>query len=87
MSGMGLQAAYTRENKTGALFVHQHDRLVYRVKIKPGRTNNNGTSNSGVRRGGGSNPPPPPKFLSFDKVEPDCKLSRKCLVFLFQHPN
>jgi hypothetical protein len=29
----------------------------------------------------------PPKFRSFDKVEPDCKLSRKCLVFLFQHPN
>ena len=31
--------------------------------------------------------PPPPKFRSFDEVEPDCKLSRKCLVFLFQHPN
>ena len=31
--------------------------------------------------------PPLPKFRSFDKVEPDCKLSRKCLVFLFQHPN
>ena len=30
---------------------------------------------------------PPPKFRSFDKVEPDCKLSRKCLVFLLQHPN
>ena len=28
-----------------------------------------------------------PKFRSFDKVEPDCKLSGKCLVFLFQHPN
>jgi hypothetical protein len=36
---------------------------------------------------GGSNPSPPPKFLSFDTVEPDCKLSGKCLVFLFQHPN
>ena len=36
-------------------------------------------------REGGSNPPP--KFRSFDKVEPDCKLSGKCLVFLFQHPN
>ena len=35
---------------------------------------------------GGVNPPPP-KFRSFDKVEPDCKLSGKCLVFLFQHPN
>ena len=44
---------------------------------------------SGVPRGslGGSKPPPPPKFRSFDKVEPDCKLSGKCLVFLFQHPN
>jgi hypothetical protein len=31
--------------------------------------------------------PPPPKFRSFDKIEPDCKLSGKCLVFLFQHPN
>ena len=31
--------------------------------------------------------PPPLKIWSFDKVEPDCKLSRKCLVFLFQHPN
>ena len=30
---------------------------------------------------------PPPKFRSFNKVEPDCKLSEKCLVFLFQHPN
>jgi hypothetical protein len=29
----------------------------------------------------------PPKFRSFNKVEPDCKLSGKCLVFLFQHPN
>ena len=29
----------------------------------------------------------PPKFQSFDKVEPGCKLSGKCLVFLFQHPN
>ena len=28
-----------------------------------------------------------PKFRSFDKVELDCKLSRKYLVFLFQHPN
>ena len=31
--------------------------------------------------------PPPPKFRSFNKVEPDCKLSEKCLVFLFQHTN
>ena len=31
--------------------------------------------------------PPPPKFRSFDKVEPDCKLSGKYLVFLCQHPN
>ena len=23
----------------------------------------------------------------FDKLKPDCKLSGKCLVFLFQHPN
>jgi hypothetical protein len=30
---------------------------------------------------------PPPKFRSFDKVETDCKLSGKCLVFLFQHPD
>jgi len=30
---------------------------------------------------------PSPKFRSFDKVEPDCKLSGKYLVFLFQHPN
>jgi len=30
---------------------------------------------------------PSPKFRSFDKVEKDCKLSGKCLVFLFQHPN
>jgi hypothetical protein len=34
---------------------------------------------------GGSTPPPEiPKFY---KVEPDCKLSGKCLVFLFQQPN
>ena len=37
--------------------------------------------------GGGWSVQTPPKFRSFDKVEPDCKLSRKCLVFLFQHPN
>ena len=36
---------------------------------------------------GGSNISPPPEFRSFDKFEPDCKLSGKCLVFLFQHPN
>ena len=34
---------------------------------------------SGVPRGGGWGvQTPPPKFLSFDKVEPDCKLSGKC---------
>ena len=43
--------------------------------------------------GGGGFQTPPTKFRSFDKVEPDCKLCRKCLVFLFllnlgrQHPN
>ena len=44
---------------------------------------------SGVPRGGwlGGFKPPPPKFRSFVKVEPDCKLSGKCLVFLFQHLN
>ena len=40
---------------------------------------------SGVPRRGGFQPPP--KFPSFDKVEPDCKLSEKCLVYLFQHRN
>jgi hypothetical protein len=41
------------------------------------------------RRGGGVRVfnPPPPKFRSFDEVEPDCKLSGKGLMFLFQHPN
>ena len=39
------------------------------------------------RREVGGVQPPPPKFLSFDNVEPDCKLSGKCLVFPFQHPN
>ena len=38
-------------------------------------------------RGGFGGFNPPLKFLSFDKVEPDCKLSGKCLVFLFQHGN
>ena len=33
------------------------------------------------RGGVGVFKPPPPKFQSFDKVEPDCKLSGKCLVF------
>jgi hypothetical protein len=37
--------------------------------------------------GVGVQTPFPQKFRSFDKVEPDCKLSGKCLVFLFQHPN
>ena len=40
-----------------------------------------------VGGGGGGIQPPPPKFRSFDKVEPDCKLNGKCIVFLFQHPN
>ena len=44
-----------------------------------------GALSSGVQRGGGFKPPP--KFRSFDKAAFDCKLSRKCLVFLFQHPN
>ena len=39
------------------------------------------------RGGFGGIQTPPPKFRNFDKVEPDCKLSGKCLVFLFQHPN
>ena len=43
--------------------------------------------NSGVPRGRIWGVPPPPKFRSFDTVEPDYKLSRKYLVFLFQHPN
>ena len=30
---------------------------------------------------------PNPASRKFDKVEPDCKLSGKCLVFLFKHPN
>jgi hypothetical protein len=30
---------------------------------------------------------PAPTSRKFDKVEPGCKLSGKCLVFLFQHPN
>ena len=38
------------------------------------------------RTRGGSNHPPL-KFRNFDKVELDCKLSGKCLLFLFQHPN
>jgi hypothetical protein len=43
----------------------------------------------GVPRGefGGGFKHPPPKFRIFDRVEPGCKLSGKCLVFLFQHPN
>ena len=45
---------------------------------------------SGVTRGvclGCSTPPSPTKFRSFDTAAFDWKLSRKCLVFLFQHPN
>ena len=43
---------------------------------------------SGVPRGRGFGVfNPPPKFRSFDKAAFDCKLSGKCLVFLFQHPN
>jgi hypothetical protein len=44
---------------------------------------------SGVPGGGGGNSttttPPKKKIPKFYKVELDCKLSRKCLVFLFQH--
>ena len=39
------------------------------------------------RKFGWVQPPHPPKFRRFDKVEPDCKLSGKYFVFLFQHPN
>ena len=35
----------------------------------------------------GGSTPLPPKFRSFDKVEPECKLSAKCLLFQFQHNN
>jgi len=30
---------------------------------------------------------PTPTSRKSDRVKPDCKLSGKCLVFLFQHPN
>jgi hypothetical protein len=36
---------------------------------------------------GGAKSPPPPEIPQFYKVEPDCKLSGKCLVFVFQHRN
>jgi hypothetical protein len=36
---------------------------------------------------GGSTLPPSPEIPKFYKVEPDCKLSGKCLVLPFQHPN
>ena len=39
------------------------------------------------RTEGGGVQTPPPKFRNFDKVEPDCKFSGKCLVFLFQRLN
>ena len=42
---------------------------------------------SGVSRGGLGCSNPLLKFRSFEKVEPDCKLIEKCLVFLFQHSN
>ena len=42
---------------------------------------------SGVPREGFGVFNPPPKFRSFDTAAFDCKLSEKCLVFLFQHPN
>jgi hypothetical protein len=41
----------------------------------------------GVGEGVGGVFKPAPKFQSFDKAAFDCKLSGKCLVFLFQHPN
>ena len=47
-------------------------------------------AHSGVPSGGGwgvKPPTPHPKFRSFDTAAFDCKLSGKCLVFLFQHPN
>jgi hypothetical protein len=37
--------------------------------------------------GGGLGCSTPPEIPKFYKVEPDCKLSGKCLVFLFQDPN
>jgi hypothetical protein len=46
-----------------------------------------GTVVVAYRRGGFGVFKPPSKFRRFDKVEPDFKLSGKCLVFLFQHPN
>ena len=44
------------------------------------------TSNQWRTEGGGwGGQTPPPEIRSFDKAEPDCKLSGKCFVFLFQH--
>jgi hypothetical protein len=56
------------------------------MKIRPVGAKFQADSQWRTERGGGQTPPPPeiPKFY---KVEPDCKLSGKCLVFLFQHPN
>ena len=60
------------------LLLWLHERALFPGYTYQWRTDGEGLDGSNL---------PPPKFRRFDKVEPDCKLSGKCLVFLFQHPN
>ena len=65
-----------------------HNREEWKKLLKTARNRQFLHMPSGVPREGGFGVfKPPPKFRSFDKAAFDCKLSRKYLVFLFQHPN
>ena len=65
--------------------LYRHHRLGILISSVPDRSTV--PSCSGVPRNSEVLTKGTPKFRSFDKVEPHCKLSGKCLVFLFQHPN
>ena len=75
-------------------FLYQKDGIMFRQKFRRlftaqvlAQSLDNACCIDQWRTEGGSNTPPPREIRSFDKVEPDCKLSGKYLVFLFQLPN
>ena len=66
----------------------KHQTLTDKVILRASNLHFQQLPHSGVSTGGVWGVETPPlKFRSFDKSAFDCKLSRKCLVFQFQHLN
>ena len=83
-SNFGGRYRYFTRYTTSDVYKFGHIRIVVFWPLTPCSL----IQSSGVPRGGGWGVQTLlPKFRSFDKAAFDCKLSGKCLVFLFQDPN